>query len=183
MTLRNDGSRYGAVAMSFHWLIAILVLLQFPLAIVMARVEPFSQQQFLLYSLHKSVGTTVLLLALARLAWRQVSPPPPLPASVPAWERLAARAGHVALYLLLIVQPVVGLFHGFASGFPTVLYFSFTLPSPIAPDPSLTEALEALHAWLGWSFLALVAIHVAAALRHHFLLKDDVLFRMLPGAR
>ena len=83
MALRNDQARYGSVAMTLHWAIAALVLLQFPLALVMEGVEPFSREQFLLYGLHKSVGVTVLLLTAARLAWRWISPPPPLPGSAP----------------------------------------------------------------------------------------------------
>lgn len=177
-------ARYGAVAMSLHWLVALLVLLQFPLAVYMdAFVEPFSQQQFVLFNLHKTIGVTVLLLVALRLAWRLVSPPPPLPTSMPGWERFAAHAGHAGLYLLLFVQPLVGLIHGFASGFPTVLFFAFTLPSPIAADQALTELFGTLHFLVGWSLLALIALHVAAALRHRFLLKDEVLSRMLPGAR
>lgn len=176
--------RYGATARALHWSIAALVLLQFPLAIWMDRfVEAFSETQFLLYNLHKTIGVTVLLLVVLRLAWRLISPPPPLPATMPRWERAAAHAGHAALYLLLFAQPIVGLLHGFASGFPTVLFFVFTLPSPLAADRELTSLFGAAHFYLGWTFLAVVAIHVAAALRHHFLLKDDVLSRMLPGVR
>lgn len=183
MPLRNDATRYGAVAQVFHWLVAALVLFQFPLAIYMdAFVEPFSQAQFLLFNLHKTIGVTVLLLLVLRLAWRQVSPPPPLPSSMPGWERRGAHASHFALYLLLFVQPIVGLLHGFASGFPTVLFFSFTLPSPIAADKELTSLFGAAHFFVGWSLLAVITLHVAAALRHHVLIKDDVLTRMLPGA-
>lgn len=177
-------ARYDAVARTLHWATAVLVLLQFPLAVYMTGfVEAYSQAQFLLYGLHKSIGVTVLALVALRLAWRLVSPPPPLPASMPAWERGAAHAGHATLYLLLVAQPLLGLLHGFASGFPTVLFFLVTLPSPFAADKALTDLFGTAHAYLGWAFLAVVALHVAAALRHHFLLKDEVLSRMLPGAR
>jgi cytochrome b561 len=184
MAVPDEPARYGAAARAFHWGIALLVLLQFPLAIWMDNfVEPFSETQFLLYNLHKTVGVTVLLLVVLRLGWRLISPPPPLPAAMPRWERGAAHAGHAALYLLLFAQPIVGLLHGFASGFPTVLFFAFTLPSPLAADKELTSLFGAAHFYLGWTFLAVVAVHVAAALRHHFLLKDEILSRMLPGAR
>lgn len=183
MALRNDQARYGSVAMTLHWTVAALVLLQFPLALVMEGVERFSREQFLLYGLHKSVGVTVLLLTAARLAWRWISPPPPLPAHMPAWERAAAHAGHFGLYFLLIAQPAVGLLHGFASGFPTVLYFAVTLPSPIAAEEALTRTMAAAHFYLGWSFLALIGLHVVAALRHQFVIRDGILSRMLPGAR
>ncbi|SME97936.1 cytochrome b561 [Tistlia consotensis] len=184
MASRHPATRYGGTAQAFHWLIALLVLLQFPLAFWMDRlVEPFSKQQFVLVNLHKTLGVTILLLALLRLAWRRVSPPPPLPAQLPDWERQAARASHAALYLLLIVQPLVGLAQGFVSGFPTVLFLAVTLPSPLGPDRTLDALLGTAHFLIGWSFLALVALHVAAALRHHLLLRDEVLARMLPAAR
>ncbi len=180
----TEAARYGAVARSLHWLVAALVLLQFPLAIYMENfVEPFSQAQFQAVNLHKTVGVSILVLVLARIAWRLASPPPPLPAAMPRWEKAAAHAGHAALYLLLLAQPVIGLLHGFTSGYPTVLFFAFTLPSPLAADEQLTRLFGALHVYLGWAFLALIAVHVGAALRHHFLLKDQVLSRMLPGAR
>ncbi|MEX0759978.1 MAG: cytochrome b [Tistlia sp.] len=177
-------ARYDATARALHWSVALLVLLQFPLAVYMDRfVEAFSQEQFRLYSLHKTIGVAILLLVVVRLGWRLVSPPPPLPASMPAWERRAAHTGHAALYLLLLAQPVVGLLHGFASGFPTVLLFGVTVPSLLATDKALTDLFGTAHFYLGWTFLAVVALHVAAALRHRFLLKDEILSRMLPGAR
>ena len=177
-------ARYNAVARALHWSVALLVLFQYPLTIYMDEfVEPFSEAQFQAVNLHKTVGVCVLLLVALRLVWRFVSPPPPLPAAMPAWEKAAAHAGHAALYFLLFAQPLVGLLHGFVSGFPTVLFFSFTLPSPLAADKALTGLFGMLHFYFAWAFLALIAVHVAAALRHHFLLRDDVLSRMLPGVR
>lgn len=182
MVPHDQPTRYGGLAQAFHWTIALLMLLQFPLAVWMDYlVQPFSKQQFVLVNLHKTLGVAILALALLRLAWRQISPPPPLPADLPVWERRAARASHDALYLLLILQPLVGLIQGFVSGHPTVLFLAFTLPSPFGPDRTLNDLLYNAHVVIGWCFLAVIAAHVAAALRHRLLLRDEVLSRMLPG--
>jgi len=181
MQLRNEEGRYGAVAQGFHWLIAALVLTTVVIALYMTGL-PLSPEKIKTYNLHKSIGVTILVLALLRLAWRLVSPPPALPAAMAGWERAAAGASHLALYGLLLAQPVIGIFHSSAASFPVVVFGAVTLPSVTAPDKELKETLEALHSWLGWAFIALICLHVAAALRHHFIVKDDILRRMLPGA-
>jgi cytochrome b561 len=98
-----------------------------------------------------------------------------------AWERWAAGATHVALYGVLFVQPLVGLVMSWASGFPTILFGSFALPSPIATDQALYDTLSRVHEISAWAILALVAVHAGAALRHHVVKRDTVLLRMLPG--
>ncbi len=181
MQLRNDEGRYGAVAQGFHWLIAALILTTVVIALYMTGL-PLSPDKIKTYNLHKSIGVTILTLALLRLSWRLVSPPPPLPAAMAGWERAAATASHLALYALLFAQPVIGIFHSSAASFPVVVFGMVTLPSVTAPDKGLKETLALLHSWLGWAFIALICLHAAAALRHHFIEKDDILKRMLPGA-
>ena len=172
--------RYGAVAQALHWLIAALVLLMFGLGPYMVGL-PLSQEKFDLYQLHKWFGVTIFGLAALRLMWRLWRPAPPLPASMPAWERTAARTSHGLLYGLLFVQPVIGFLQSNAANFPVVLWGVLPLPPLIAPDEPLSETLLQAHHVVGFLFMVVVLVHVLAALRHHFLLHDDVLRRMLPG--
>lgn len=170
---------YGSGAKVFHWLTALLMAGSFILAFIMVEL-PIGPLKIDLYNWHKTIGLTILGLAVLRLAWRLRHPAPPLPAGMVAWERWASQATHVALYLFLFSQPLVGLVMSWASGFPTILFDSFTLPSPIAANQALYDALSAVHFWSAWAMLTLIALHAGAALRHHFVKKDDVLRRMLP---
>jgi cytochrome b561 len=134
-----------------------------------------------LYNLHKSLGLLALLLAVLRIAWRLSHPAPAIPADHPRWEKAAATASHHLLYLLLFLQPLSGLLIAFASKYPTTIFGLFNLPSPIDPSEALGDIAGAIHWWGQWAMAALVAVHVLAALRHHFILRNDILKRMLPG--
>jgi cytochrome b561 len=180
--LRNDQARYGTVAQTLHWLIAALVLVMFGLGWYMAGL-PLSLRKFELYQLHKSIGVTIFVLAAVRLLWRLFNPAPPLPASMPTWQHAAARASHVLLYLVLLAQPLIGFLQSNAVNFPIVWWGMVRLPALIGTDEALGEALLEVHVWNSRLLLVLVLVHAAAALRHHFVLKDDVLRRMLPGSR
>lgn len=173
---------YGASAKILHWLTALLMAGSFILAFIMVEL-PIGPLKIDLYNWHKTIGLTILGVAVLRLAWRLRHPAPPLPAGMAPWERLAAQATHVALYLFLFSQPLVGLIMSWASGFPTILFDSFTLPNPIGANQNVYDALSAVHFWSAWAILALIAVHAGAALRHHFVKKDDVLRRMLPRRR
>ena len=153
---------------------------------VHGKLAPFTQ--FKLYQLHKSVGITVLLLALTRLGWRLTHRPPPLPAEMPSLEARAAEGTHALLYALMIGMPLVGwaLVSASPLNIPTLLYG--VVPWPHLPglatlhDKRPVEAgLKLVHAYGAYALIALVALHAAAALRHHVLIGDDVLRRMIPG--
>ncbi|HEX5079143.1 MAG TPA: cytochrome b [Geminicoccaceae bacterium] len=172
--------RYGAVAQAFHWLIAALILFMLGLGYYMEDL-PLGLRKLQLYNLHKSIGISIAMLAALRLLWRLLHPPPPLPTGMRCWERKAAGVVHALLYLMLFVQPLVGFLQSNAVSFPVVLWGLVPLPPLIGPDERLGETLLTVHT-VGGNFLALLVIlHVGAALRHHFVLKDDVLRRMLPG--
>ena len=174
--------RYGAVAQALHWLIAALVFTMFGLGWYMSDL-PLGQQKFDLYQLHKSLGITIFWLAVVRLLWRWSHPAPPLPGSMPRWQRAAARTSHALLYLLLLVQPLIGFLQSNAANFPVVLWGVMPLPALIGSDEALGETLVVVHRWNSRLLLLLILVHGAAALRHHFVLRDDVLRRMLPAAR
>jgi cytochrome b561 len=179
--LRNDDARYGAVAKTLHWLIAALVLVMFGLGWYMSDL-PLGQHKFDMYQLHKSIGISIAFLAAARLLWRLFNPAPPLPRSLQPWERTAARVNHALLYAMLCVQPTIGFLQSNAANFPIVWWGVVRLPPLIGTDETLGETLVEVHEWGSRVILVLVLLHVAAALRHHFVLRDDVLRRMLPGS-
>lgn len=189
MGLRNTAKRYGSVAMALHWLLAAAVIFMLGFGLVMADMGPddrlLGMNQFAAYQLHKSIGFTVLVLAAIRLIWRWINPVPPLPDTLKSWERWAAKVTHVALYALLIAMPIVGWIVVSASPWqiPTYLYGVVELPHLTGPDEQLEGRMISLHSTLGFVFIALLVIHVAAALKHHFVLKDDTMKRMVPGTR
>lgn len=178
--IRNDERRYGLVAQGLHWLIAALVLGALGLGWYMEDL-PRGPSQLQMYELHASLGVSILALVILRLAWRLYNPAPALPASMPAWERRAARTSHFLLYGLLLVQPVIGVLQSSAADLPLELWGAVPLPAVLPPNEPLAEALIEVHGTIATVLAVLVLIHIAAALRHHFWLKDDVMRRMLPG--
>jgi cytochrome b561 len=180
--LRNDALRYGALAQALHWTMAGLIFSMFGLGWYMEGL-PLGPEAFTLYNLHKSLGLLALLLLAGRALWRVISPPPPLPPEMSTPERRAAQISHGLLYALLLVQPASGLVMAFASGFPTIVFGLFSLPSPIAANNGLKDAFVIVHFASSFALAAVIALHVAAALRHHLVLGNDVLRRMLPGSR
>lgn len=181
--------------MGLHWLIALLILGNIALAWTFKNT-PQGLVWFKLIQLHKSIGITVLLLSLARLAWRLANPPPPLPASLKAWEKTASQAVHWGFYLIMIGLPLTGWIMVSASmrSLPTVLYGVVPWPHigfihALAPDLRKVWSHwgETGHGLLAWLAYALIVLHIGAALKHAFVDRDPVLGRMVPflarGAR
>jgi len=174
-----DSLRYTRIAIALHWLIFLLIACGFTLAVYMVDL-PLSPQKLKYFSWHKWVGVTVFLLALARLAWRLAHPAPPLPPRMPLWQRRAATLNLIALYVLMLVIPVTGWLYSSATGVPTVYLGLVQLPDLLARNKTLAAPLKLMHVSLNYTMLTLVIIHAAAAIRHHFVDRDDVLTRMLP---
>jgi cytochrome b561 len=173
---RIAGDRhYSTGAIAFHWTIAALVIFNILVGLLHDAVPPVRA----LMPAHKAVGITVLALSLARVAWRLAHRPPPLPAHVARWERGAAHATHWTLYALIIVMPLTGWAMG--GGDKPHPFTWLGLQVPVLPVSSATaDASHSAHVVLGWLMAGLVAIHIAAALRHHWVLRDGVLARMAP---
>jgi len=171
--------RYSGVAIAFHWLLALLIVVSFCVGTYMADL-PFSPTRLKLYNWHKWAGVTILALSALRLLWRLTHrPPADLP--MPAWQRSAAHVTHWGLYLLFFAVPLVGWAYSSAAGFPIVLYGVLPLPDFVSPDKALAEAIKPWHGRLAWLLAVLVLMHVAAALKHHFIDRDGLLLRMRPG--
>jgi len=178
-------TRYSAVAIALHWLIALAIVALVVIGIVMTGLPDTDlTRKFALYQLHKSLGITVLALSLLRLAWRLTHRPPPLPGTLKPWERRAAWATHIGFYGLIIVIPLLGWAMVSASPYniPTVLWGEIPWPHLRVPK-SAFEAFRTGHVLLAFGAIALLVLHVAAALKHHYILRDDVLARMLPFMR
>jgi cytochrome b561 len=174
--------RYSLPAIGLHWIIFALVFCGWALGTYVSEL-PFSPEKLRYISWHKWIGVTVFMLAVARLAWRIYRPAPPLPESMPAWQRRAASTVHAALYVLLIVIPLTGWLFSSAAGVPTVWLGIVQLPDLLQKDKALADALRLVHVSLNWTLLVLVIGHAAYALKHHFVDRDEVLARMMPAVR
>lgn len=184
---RDGAAGWGRVTRALHWTLAGLILFQIGLGIRMTAFTPDLVERFRLTQTHKSWGTLILALVLARIAWRLAAPGrPPIPG--PVWEARAARASHAGLYALLLVLPLSGWVAVSASPTQDLLAIENTafglvvLPDPWVPgDAGVERAAEAVHLGTALALGALLLLHVGAALRHHFVLRDDVLRRMILG--
>ncbi len=178
MGVRNTTERWGALSQLFHWVIVGLIIVQVTLALLADDAPP--ARQLTLLARHKSVGLTILALAMLRLSWRWLNPTPPLPTTLKPYERALARFTHTMLYVLLFAMPLTGWTMSSARGFPVSWFGLFQLPDLVPKNKILYATLLATHDSLAFVLGAVVALHVAGALKHHFVLRDDVLRRMLP---
>ncbi|HEY6864516.1 MAG TPA: cytochrome b/b6 domain-containing protein [Burkholderiales bacterium] len=170
---------WDGLAKAFHWVMAVLIFVQIALGLMAANWH-LSPTQIRLFFWHKSIGMLILALLALRLAWRLAGRAPALPADMPAWERAAAHASHALLYLLMVALPVTGWLVNSAANIPFRVFYLVPLPPIVAPDKALADDLAWVHRGL-FVLLALVLVaHIGAALRHHFVKRDDVLARMLP---
>lgn len=181
--------RYSNVAITLHWLIALGIIVNIALGLYFADLPRSDPNKFFLTQTHKSIGLTILVLSLSRVAWRLMNPVPPLPASMSPTMRFAAHATHFLLYFLIIAIPLSGwlLVSSSPLGLPTMYFGWFAWPElpyfsdlPRAAKKIWVGKFDAVHIYLAWSAIVLVTIHIVAALYHQFIRRDVVLGRMLP---
>ena len=170
---------YTATAKGLHWLMALLIFGLLALGFYMADL-PLSPEKLQYFSWHKWAGVTVFLLVWLRLASRVTHRPPAYPLSMNGLQQLLAHAGHLALYVLMLLIPVSGWLMSSAKGVQTVWFGVLPLPDLLGRDKELGKQLAELHSALNIGLLVLIGIHAGAALLHHLVLKDDILRRMLP---
>ena len=182
--------RYTSVAVILHWLIALLILGQIAGGLFMVKLgDNALSLKFQIYQWHKSFGILILTLSLLRLAWRLFHRPPALPGNMSGFEKFAARSTHVGFYFLMIGMPLLGWAvvsaSPYAASVPTYLFGVIPWPhlsifEGFADRQALTDRLAGLHEFFAFAILGLFALHVGAALKHHFIIKDGVLTRMVP---
>lgn len=179
MPARNSSVRYGYVAQTLHWVVVALLIVQVTLGNI-ADSLPLGLEKLAILARHKSFGITILGIAVIRLAWRYFNRPPP-PPPMPRWQHVAANLNHWALYALLFAMPLSGWLMSSASNYPVSWFGLAQLPDFVAPDRELKDLFHELHHLFAWFLYALVGLHLAAALKHQFVDRDGLLFRMLPG--
>ena len=172
---------YPPLSKLLHWSVAITVLVQLPLGFSLVHVE-LGARQDALFNFHKSLGVLIFVLMVGRLLNRVFAGAPSPEPTIAPWQRVVSSAVHGALYLLLIMQPIVGYLANSTFGASTPFFGLFAIPAAVAANEAWANRLFALHGWIGLILLLLVAAHVVAALQHYFIRKDGVLQRMLPGA-
>ncbi|KOR32549.1 hypothetical protein TI05_06615 [Achromatium sp. WMS3] len=179
---KNSHERYGIVSKVLHWAMALMILSMIGLGVYMTGLELGDSSRFQLYSFHKSIGVTILILAIIRFFWIHISPPPKLPRALIRIEAVVAKIVQALLYVLMIATPLVGYLMSNSAGYGVNYFGMVQLPRLLGKNHAWHEIFAEAHAILAFAFLFLVALHVAGALKHRFLDKNvdaDVLKRML----
>ena len=179
--MNPNPTRYTRTAMTLHWLIAAVVLAQIAFGWYLQLVPRETPDRTIFVNFHKSTGLVIGLLIVFRLAWRLTHTPPPLPESMPAWERSAARVNHVLLYACMLIMPIAGYTASNFSKFGVKLFNAVLLPPWGVDDRGIYAFFNSLHIGTSYVFVTLIAIHALAALKHLIFPRHGILRRMLPS--
>lgn len=181
MILKNSRNRYGASVIALHWLMLVLLAAVYASMELRGFAPKGSELRANMQSLHFLLGLSVLVLVAVRLYVRWAAgAAPPIEPPMPRWPALLARLMHVALYLLMIATPLLGWL-ALSTAAKPVTPFGFALPMLTGANEALAHPLKDLHETLATAGYALIGLHAAAALLHHYVIRDDTLVRMLPG--
>ena len=178
MPFRNTTRSWGSLSKAFHWLIVLLIINQWWIAERADELKGLAKLEAL--GTHKSFGMTILMLAVLRLLWRLMNPTPELTSETKPWERALARISHVSLYVLIFAMPLTGWMMSSAKNYPVSWFKMFQFPDLVAPAEQTFHQMLDLHHLLFKVLVGVALLHVAGALKHHFIDKNDVLRRMLP---
>ena len=178
--LKSASNHWGSLAKFFHWTIVLLILAQGPIGLIMVEL-PKTPSIIPVFTLHKSLGLTILALAVLRLTWRAFDPRPAEPADVPHLQVLLARWGHALLYALLFAVPLTGWWFDSLSGLRPLYFFGlFEVPHLVAPDKALKDFASEAHETLFWLLITVATGHAAIAMVHQFAHRNNILGRMWP---
>lgn len=177
--MASDPQKYGPMAMAFHWTIAVAVVLAVLLALYLETLDLGDTKKQVL-AIHKSIGIVIFALTWVRLAWRLSHRPPALPENMTPLQRVAASATHFCLYAITIAMPISGYISVAARGRETSFFGLFEVPLWVPLDRAIANLSETTHTTGQYAVYALVALHIAAALYHHLIKRDGLLWRMWP---
>ena len=181
MPLKNTENRWGGMAQSLHWLMALGILGNGILGLIMDEM-PRGMAKLNTFAIHKSIGLTVLALLILRVSWRLFDRAPP-DEPMPRWQRFAAHATHGVLYLLMLAIPLSGWIYNSLHGYPLQWFKWFNLPALMEKNEALSDLAGETHEVLFWVLVAVLVAHVGGALVHHWFERDNTLLRMLPFVR
>ncbi|MCF6281569.1 MAG: cytochrome b [Candidatus Polarisedimenticolaceae bacterium] len=179
MQIKNNHERYGLIAITLHWLVALVVPSMFALGLWMVSLTYYNPWYNQGPFIHKGVGVVLLLMTLFRLLWRFISPPPPALSRAGSFEHFAARAAHILLYLLIVLMFISGYLISTADGAPLEVFGLFDIPALIDGFEDQEDIAGDSHLLLAYGLIGLAGLHALAALKHHFFDKDSTLLRML----
>lgn len=180
-TANTSAARYSRGAIALHWIIAVLIATNFGLAWIAEELS--KEERGAMIGNHKAIGLIVLVLTVVRIVWRLMHKPPPVLDTLKAWEMAVSKVVHILMYGLMLAIPLAGwgMSSIYAKGAPTSIFGLFGFPAmPIAHEKSTQELFHELHEITATIMLVLLALHVGAALKHHFIDKDGTMRRMVP---
>ena len=178
--LKSTPNSFGSIAKTFHWIIALFIICMLAVGFIMADMEP-SPAKMMLYGLHKSTGVLILLLVILRFTWRLWNLTPQMPGSLVPWHHRLAKLSPLALYSLMFLMPLSGIALSQAAGYPINVYNIFTLPTLLFKNSDLSKTAALIHKYGAFAFIGILILHISAGFYHHFILKTNILKRMLPN--
>lgn len=176
--LKNTQDNYGLITKIFHWLLALAIVSLLTVGIIMSSM-PSSPEKFELYGMHKASGVMVLILVILRILWKFSNKAVQPPISLPNSLNIAASIGHFILYLFMLLMPISGILMSHFSGRNIPVFELFTIPAAIEQDLQISGLFHQVHVLGVWAFIAMIVIHISAALYHHFILRNNILRKML----
>lgn len=179
MNIQNSRNEWGALSVAIHWIVALVVFGLFGVGLYMVELDYYDSMYKTAPFVHKSIGVLLFLLMIFRVFWRFISPPPAALESHQRWEKKLAHGVHIALYGLLLVLMVSGYLISTADGRPVSVFGWFEVPSIISGIDNQEDIAGEVHEILAYVLIAMVGIHAAGALKHHFIDKDRTILRML----
>ncbi len=179
MPWKNTLKEWGGVTQLFHWGMFFLILGQYTLAYTMLDLPP-SDKKWTLFGWHEQMGVTLFLLAFLRLWWRELNPVPRDSEKAPRWDALLSKANIWILYILLFSFPLTGFLMTVLGGHPVNYFGLFTIPALMEGPNIYSKVFLTAHIWISYSLYVFVGLHILGALYHQFIVKDDILVRMLP---
>ncbi|HID82283.1 MAG TPA: cytochrome b [Chromatiales bacterium] len=183
MMLKNTGTSYGLIAILFHWVMAVMIFVLFPLGIYMTSLDYYDRWYRISFSWHESIGMLVLMLLIFRLFWRWLNQKPDPHVEMSRWQSFAANVAHWLFYVFIFVVCLSGYFISTAEGQGINIWDFVTVPAVSSFESGFSDKAGVVHWYAALMLIALACVHTLAALYHHFILKDRILINIIKGDR